>query len=164
MRRILILFPLLALASCMSKEPSKVDTKTIKRGILDYDKDTLNGYSFESLVEKKFKEFYDLNVLLKNYPNFKQDIEKRIENFTSGTRKIFQINDSVKVSNIRQKGPFVKVSDSTEMTHVLFDIITTKEIKTDSVMAFITTIKLQLDNEEVTSTKVKFKRLVFAQF
>jgi hypothetical protein len=159
MRKIWILLPLLVVASCMSKEPTKTSKRTLKREV----KDSLHNYSFESLIEGKFKEFYDLNVLLKEYPKFKNDIEQRMESFASGRHTIFHIHDSIKVVNIRQKGPFVKVSDSTETTHVLFDIITNTKSTTDSVMAFITKKKAQLDNKEVTSTKVKFREFVMAE-
>jgi hypothetical protein len=164
MRRIWMLVLLFVIVSCSDNKAPTMNTKKLKsRGWLNKTRDSLSNYSFESLVEKKFKEFYNLNVLLKDYPDFKNDIESRIENFTTGRRKIFQINDSIKVVNIRQKGPFIKVSDSTDMTQVLFDVITDTEIKTDSVTAFITKKKLLIDGEEVTSTKVKFTRIVISK-
>lgn len=164
MRRIWILFPLLAVVSCISKSPKSNDDEIIKKRLPYTAKDSLGEYSFQSLIETKFEEFYNLNVLLKNYPDFKKDIENRLENFTSGTRKIFHINDSIQVVNIRQNGPFVKISDSTEMTHVLFDIVSDHQTKTDTVVAFITKKKAHIDNKEVTSTKVKFTRVLVAQF
>lgn len=163
MRRLVIFFIPFVIVSCMSKEPDKtLNLEEMDEVLYDIDskeEDPEVSYSFESLIEEKFKEFYDLNVLLRDYPNFKEDIETRINNFTTGTRKIFEINDSIKILNIRQKGPLVQVSDSLEMTNVLFDVITESRIKTDSVVAFITKKKLKIDGKEVVSKKVKFTRI-----
>jgi len=155
MRKLIILLIPILIISCSTKENSSSDSKFAP---------TEDSFSTENLIEKKFKEFYDLNTLLKSYPDFKEDIEKRIENFTTGTRAIFEINDSIKIVNIRQKGAFIKVSDSVDMTHVLFDVITDTHIKTDSVLAFITKKKVLIDNEEVISSKVKFTRVVVQDF
>lgn len=117
-----------------------------------------------SLIEQKFKEFYDLNVLLKNYPDFKSDIERRIQNFTSNSETIFELNDSISITNIRQKGVLIQVSDSVQMTHVLFDVVSKNQKKTDSVLAFISKKKIYIDSEEVIATKVKFTRVVIQNF
>ena len=155
MRKLIILLIPILIISCSTKENSSSDSKFAP---------TKDSFSTENLIEKKFKEFYDLNTLLKSYPEFKEDIEKRIENFTTGTRDIFEINDSIKILNIRQKGAFIKVSDSVDMTHVLFDVITDTHIKTDSVLAFITKKKVLIDDEEVISSKVKFTRVVIQNY
>ena len=155
MRKLIILFIPLLIVSCMSKENSRSDSRFLPEKV---------DFSTENLIEKKFKEFYDLNTLLKNYPQFKESIENRIDNFTTGERRIFEINDSITILNIRQKGAFIKVSDSVDMTHVLFDIINDTQIKTDSVVAFITKKKVLIDDEEVTSSKVKFTRVVIQDF
>ena len=155
------IIPLLII-SCNSKEATNRNKKSSDNdyffGIINSSKK--NG----SLIEKKFKEFYDLNTLLKKYPNFKENIEKRIDNFTTGTSVIFDLTDSLKITNIRQQGGLTKISDSVQMTKVLFDIVSGNMTKTDSVLAFITKKKVLIDSEEVISTKVKFTRVTVIKF
>ena len=149
-KTILYLIPFLII-SCHSKSP-EVDR---------FSPSSFNGnkkYSNKTLIEEKFQEFYDLNALLIKFPDFKDDIENRISNFTTNTKKIFDLTDSIKIKNIRQEGELIKISDSVQMTKVLFDIVLENSVKTDSVLAFITQKKIVIDSEEITSTKVKFTK------
>ena len=76
MRRIILFFMPFLIFSCNSHERrSLVNTESTK---------SFKSESFESLIEEKFQEFYNLNILLRDYPDFKEDIEKRINNFTTG--------------------------------------------------------------------------------
>ena len=70
MRKLIILFIPLLIVSCMSKENSRSDSRFLPEKV---------DFSTENLIEKKFKEFYDLNTLLKNYPQFKESIENRMK-------------------------------------------------------------------------------------
>jgi hypothetical protein len=155
MRNIILILIALFIISCsndssiISKEKSVVFNKE---------------YSNETLLEEKFKEFYDLNILLKKYPDFKDDIEQRIKNFTSNPESIFELNDSTKIKNIQQKGALIKVSDSVQMTQVVYDLVTENSIKKDSVLAFITSSKVIIDSEEIISTKVNFTRVVIRKY
>lgn len=155
MRHAVLIFILLFIFSCNESSPSISKERK---------SNSYKEYTDGTLLEEKFKEFYDLNVLLKEYPEFKEDIENRIRNFTTSPRAVFKLNDSLKIKNIRQKGSFIKVSDSVQMTTVYFDLISGKTTKTDSVIAFITKKKMIIDSEEVISTKVKFTRVVIQKF
>lgn len=154
MRKVFILL-ILFLASCKSENSMESNSKVVN---------SFEEYSNEDLLEEKFKEFYDLNILLKKYPQFKDDIEQRIKNFTSNPESIFELNDSTKIKNIQQKGALIKISDSVQMTQVVYDLVTENSVKKDSVLAFITSSKVIIDSEEITSTKVNFTRVVIQKY
>ena len=157
MRRILIFCIPFFLMSCSG---NKADTMTNESSDKTFFMSTIESaeISSESLVEKKFKEFYNLNMLLTAYPDFKKDIEQRIKDFTSGEKAIFERDDSIQIANIRQSGALIKESDSLERTYILFDVIRQTETKTDSVLVLITKKNVNIDGESITSTKVKFAR------
>lgn len=157
MRKMYVFLVLLILSSCnnYSPENSKSDFEVTESLLENME---------SSFSEKKFKEFYDLNILLRDYPDFKEDLEKRIDNFITENGKIFEINDSIKIVNIRQKESPTKLSDSVELTQILFDIRNKNNIKTDSVYALITKKKIVIDGKEVTSKKVKFTREIGENF
>jgi predicted patatin/cPLA2 family phospholipase len=157
MRKMYVFFVVLILSSCNNYSP---ENSTNNFEVTE----SLMVNTESSLSEKKFKEFYDLNILLKDYPDFKEDIEKRIDKFMTGEGTIFDINDSIKIENIRQKESLTKLSDSLEMTQILFDIRTKNGIKTDSVYALVTKKKIIIDGKEVVSKKVKFAREITKNF
>jgi hypothetical protein len=157
MRKMYVFFALLILSACNNYSPEN-SAKTFEVT------ESLMENIESSFSEKKFKEFYDLNILLRDYPDFKEDIEKQIDNFITGEGTIFNIKDSLKIENIRQKELPTKLSDSIEMTQVLFDIKIKNEIKTDSVYAIIMKKKIIIDGKEVISKKVKFTREITENF
>lgn len=114
--------------------------------------------SMKKVLENKFKELYDLNLLKKKFPEFKNDIDRRIQNFTFNHEVNFEFQDSIRISNIRQKGGLIKISDSVQMAKVVFDLTSQNSTKTDSVFAFITKKEAIIDSEKVFLTKVQFSR------
>lgn len=157
MRKMYVFFVLIILSSCNNYSPEN----SIKMFEVT---ESLMENTESSFSEKKFKEFYDLNILLRDYPDFKEDIEQQIGNFITGEETIFNISDSLKIENIRQKELPTRLSDSVEMTQMLFDIKTKNEIKTDSVYAIIMKKKIIMDGKEVISKKVKFTREITENF
>jgi hypothetical protein len=104
----------------------------------------------------KFHEFYDVVSLKRDYPELGEEIKERLGNFTLNDINILRLQDSTKISNIRVKGPFLKISDTKEMTIVLFDLETHKIIKTDSLQAILTVNTLRIDGELIRSNKLRF--------
>jgi len=154
----LFIIPLF-IVSCNSKTPEYNEYKIVRGNSYNFD-----SKSTESLLEKKFKEFYDLNILLNKYPDFKESIENRIKNFISNSETIFELNDSVSVKNIRQEGLLTTISDSVQLTKIYYDLVSENSTEKDSVFAFITKKRVMIDDEEVFSTKVKFTRVVIKDF
>ena len=163
MKRIVLFILPLLIISCNNKERVNEVDSDVKSFYFLTDVDS-SSYSKKSLIEEKFKEFYDLNILLKKYPDFKEGIENRIKNFISNSETIFELNDSLSVKNIRQEGPLTKISDSVQMTKIYYDLVSENSTEKDSVFAFITKKKIMIDEEEVLSTKVKFTRVVIQKF
>lgn len=66
------------------------------------------------------------------------------------------MQDTAKISNIRVKGSFLKISNSEEKAIVLFDLKINKQIQTDSLQAILMVNTLQIDGKLVRSNKVRF--------
>lgn len=86
MRNIILMLIALFIISCSNNSPISKETT------VDFNS---KEYSSAKFIEEKFKEFYDLNTLLIKYPSFKEDIEKRIQNFTLDYKLNFDLIDSL---------------------------------------------------------------------
>lgn len=158
MRNIIFIVILLLVTSC------NTDTHENKEVVKKNTKSSVENFK-KSMVEEKFMELYDLNTLfLKNKRTIYWHIERRIKRFSTNSELILLIqSDSIRVKNIRHDRSLIKLSDSVEMTKIYFDLVSEKETKTDSILAFITSKKMMIDSEEVLTCKVKFAREILRE-
>lgn len=117
------------------------------------DENKVKEYSTNSLVKEKFLEFYDLNLLLENNPQFKENINKRLYSFTSDSSRILNLNKDSEIKNIK-----IIKNNSNINLKLLFEIETNNSSKKDSLLAIILEEQIILDGKKIIAKKVKFSR------
>jgi len=154
MRKIIFLVSLFVLISC-ANNTAKLDEKSI----ID-DTFSVKKYSTSSLVKEKFLEFYDLKLLLKSKPEFKESIDSRLANFKLDSDNILDLRDDSKISNIKTTEILINKSNDSDSIGVklLFDIEEKNKTKKESVIGIVTKEDIIIDNKRIYSSKVKFRR------
>jgi len=131
----------------MSSEVSPVDRIALEE-----------SFAFQYVTQQKLQDYYDLMVLLKQYPEFKEDITLQLKEISKEKITIPDYTQLIRIENLQQLGDIQQVSDSIQKIDLQFDIIDNTNIKKDTITAQIITKKIQLDNTEVVSTKIVFSK------
>jgi hypothetical protein len=152
MKKIMLIIIVLAINSCHNS-PSLNTLNEMEMG--DY---SAKMYSTQILIKEKFLEFYDLNLLLKNNLSFQNKIKERLKSFTLDSLPVLDLSKDSKIENIQQKGMIINLSDSIQKTKLIFNVLSKKNLRKDSISVFIFKKKLRIHSDVVISTKVKFSR------
>lgn len=152
MRKIILLVSLIFLVSCAKNVPVLNEKSDIEETFL------VKEYSIPSLVKEKFLEFYDLKILLKNKPEFKESIEKRLSNFKLDSSNILELNRNSTIKNLKIiESDSLNINTSLRLK-IIFDINEKTTSKKDSLIVFVFEKNFTLDGEKITSKKIKFAR------
>lgn len=115
--------------------------------------------SLEELTSQKLLDYYDLLRLLEGSSTaFKEDITKQLSALTKEPFSEMDSLDGISIRNIHQIGSVEKISDSVQKIKLNYDIFFNDTVKTDSIIALITTKALLVDGAETKSTNVTFTR------
>jgi hypothetical protein len=118
-----------------------------------------NEITLEQLTSLKLKAYFELFTLQKKHPVFKHEVEKRLKSFTKAGSLSKDSFPSVVVSNIKQVGKVIKVSDSVVKLRLDYDKLSENDTGADSVHIFITTINIRLDEIQTGSNEIIFERI-----
>jgi len=117
------------------------------------DESFVKEYSENSLIKEKFLEFYDLNLLLENKPEFKKNIKERLYYFTLDSNKVLNLNKTSKIKKVN-----ITKCNSENAFKISFELKSEGFIKKDSIFATIIEQNIVLDLKKTTASKVKFSR------
>ena len=123
--------------------------------------DASNTFIYKELAAQKLQDYFDLLVLQKHHPEFKEDIHNQLQKLLTDSIAIPNIAQKVIIKNVQQISDIQHISDSVQKVVIRFDITFNHTIKTDSIVAIIKTKKINLDNKEVISTKISFLKEKF---
>tara|TARA_R110002050_G_scaffold342_4_gene2218 strand:- start:105 stop:551 length:447 start_codon:yes stop_codon:yes gene_type:complete len=146
MKNIVLLISFMLMISCSNNKSFENKESLV-------DENPVKNYSINSLVKEKFLEFYDLNLLLENNPQFEKNIKERLSYFTLDSNKILTLNKASKIKNIK-----IIKNNSDINLKLLFDIEFNNSSKKDSLRVIIIEEQVILDANTITATKVKFSR------
>lgn len=152
MRKIVFLVSFIILVSCANNSPTADENSITEEAFL------VKEYSTNSLVKEKFLEFYDLKVLLENKPEFKEVIAKRLASFKIDSNTILEISKNSKIKNFEITEPDSININAYSKLKIIFEIDDQITSKKDSLIVFIFEEYFTLDDEKVTSKKIKFTR------
>ncbi len=164
MRRLLYIALIINVLSCakQSKEaPIEVDAVEIQENMVlesPMAKKADEGFAFQQLTQQKLQEYYDLIVLQKQHPEFKEDINSQLKEL-SRAKILVDASEEVQIKNVQQIGKSEQASDTIQKIRIRFDVVGTNSTRTDTLTAIIKTKKMMLDNKEVVSTKVVFLQI-----
>ena len=152
MRKIILLISFFIIISCANNSPISNE-----KSIID-DTFTVKEYSTSSFVEEKFLEFYDLKLLLKNKPEFKEVIEKRLASFKIDSNTILEISKNSKIKNFEIiKSDSLNINAYSKLK-IVFEVDNEKASNKDSLIVYVFEKDFTLDGEKTTSKKIKFSR------
>ncbi len=160
MKKVLYITLLLIVFSCSEakREAPLMDTEATEMSPEAYPIENIaleESFTFQHLTQQKLQDYYDLVVLLRQHPEFKEDITSQLREL-SKDEIITNHAQPIRIENVQQLGKSEQVSDSIQKINIQFDIIDENIIKKDTIIALIKTKKIQLDDTEVISTKIVF--------
>jgi hypothetical protein len=110
------------------------------------------------LVNQKLQEFYDLLALQNHHPEFTGVVAEQLKNYTKDSVSNFKTDKVVIIKNIRQLGYVIAINDTTQKIKLTYTKMV-KNIKTvDTIYALIFNKTILIDNEPLTSSKVRFSK------
>lgn len=115
--------------------------------------------TLEHLTSQKLQNYFELLQLQKKHPQFKDEIEEQLKSFTKEGMIISNAFEGITVSNIKQIGKVVKVSDSVVKLKLVYDRVSENNTREDSIYAFITTKNIYLDDKQTVSNEIVFERI-----
>ncbi len=115
--------------------------------------------TLEQITSQKLKEYFELVQLRNKHPQFKEEIEEQLKSFTRPGILESDKFDVVDISNIRQIGAIVKVSDSVVKLKLIYDKVLNNSTMTDSIRAVILTKNIHLDEKRIVSNEITFERI-----
>jgi hypothetical protein len=115
-------------------------------------------FLYQQLTNQKLQDYFDLLLLQKNHPEFKNDIIKQLQDISDEQRTISATANNIKIQNIKQIGMPQKLSESVQKLTLSFDIVIGKTRQKDTIFAMINAKKISLDGKEFVSTKVFFSK------
>lgn len=118
----------------------------------------LSPISYENLATQKLIDYFDLLRLKQEHPEFENDIILQLQGFSTDSLSIVQYEKIDSIKNIRQVGAVLKASDSIQKMRLYFDIVSGDKIKSDSILATISTKSVMIDDEMISTNKVTFRK------
>ena len=156
MRKILSLIILIFLIySCSrSKEMKPVNYSYKKESVIEKPVIITEQFKYQIITKQKLQEYYDLLVLQKKHPEFKNDILAQLQKISSINKKLKDTN-SIKINNLELISTN-KTSETERRIKISFDVISNNKIKKDTTIVLIKTKKVIIDNRELVSNKIRF--------
>lgn len=156
MRKILSLIILIFLIySCSrSKEMKPVNYSYKKETVIEKSAIITEPFKYQIITKQKLQEYYDLLVLQKKHPEFKDDILAQLQKISSINKKLKDTN-SIKINNLELISTN-KTSETERRIKISFDVISNNKIKKDTTIVLIKTKKVIIDNRELVSNKIRF--------
>jgi len=156
MRKILSLIILIFLIySCSrSKEMKPVNYSYKKESVIEKPAIITEQFKYQIITKQKLQEYYDLLVLQKKHPEFKDDILAQLQKISSINKKLKDTN-SIKINNLELISTN-KTSETERRIKISFDVISNNKIKKDTTIVLIKTKKVIIDNRELVSNKIRF--------
>ncbi|WP_026776048.1 hypothetical protein [Polaribacter sp. Hel_I_88] len=146
MKIIFFLISFMLIISCSNKKSFNNKESLV-------DEITVKEYSSNSVVKEKFLEFYDLNILLENNPQFTENIKERLNHFKLDSSKVLYLQKTSKIKDIK----IIKHNSETTFK-ILFNLETGNLKQRDSVLAKFFEEEIIIEDTITKSTKVKFSR------
>lgn len=158
MRTVISLCLILMFVSCVSNK-KEADVLLKNPSIIDtYTKGSAKEFNYNYITSEKLQEFYELLLLEKTYPEFKDDIALQIKSMSSEDIKIPDSINVIAVKNVKQIGPINQISNTVQEIKLSFDVVTNTTTYKDSIYAKLTTNRITKEGSKLLSTKITFSK------
>jgi len=130
-----------------------------KSANFQYDTHT-NIFLLKNTITQKLQEFYDLQLLLQQYPEFKEEISSQLDRFGAVQKILPDHVTAIKIKEIEFIGMLTQLNDSTFSQKLLFSkALNTTQVKKDSIAVIIHLSRVNLDDKENINTLFTFTKL-----
>ncbi|MGV6830542.1 MAG: hypothetical protein ACWA5P_03140 [bacterium] len=126
----------------------------------------MDGFTFAvpesplmKITEQKTREYFDLIQLKKKHPKFQDDIILQLLKFSNDSTIGSNYTDDFRLDNIQIIEYLETNSTSIKKVKLYFDVIEGQSKFRDSIYALIDQKPITIDNEEINSYKVMFKKI-----
>ncbi len=171
MKKICYILISLAIVSCAKDKSKNMEAITVEAAEVNYeiadDKTYLkadNGtkeFLYENIASQKLLDLYDLSLLQKRHPEFKEDINAQLKELTADSIVVNNYRDKVSIQNIHQDGPLTRVSDSVQEMKLYFNIVSNGTITADSIYVKIISKTITLEDKNMITSKIRFSKSEF---
>ncbi|MBJ2175302.1 hypothetical protein JBL43_13695 [Aureibaculum sp. A20] len=158
MKRISIYIVLFLIASC-SKAPKDTNIMNNDSSIKKYYEVDTEDFQYQNMSKQKLQDLFDLLVLQKEYPEFNQDITDQLNEIYDGEISISDKIKDIAIKSIKVIEPIKKLSDSLQSLKICFEVQSNLGITNDSLLVIIKTKKIVLDDQDLESKKLMFKKI-----
>lgn len=110
------------------------------------------------LINQKLQEFYDLLALQNQHPEFMDEVAEQLKNYTQDSISNFKVDKVVVIKDIRRLGNVIRVNDSSEKIKLTYTKMVDNIKTVDTIYAIISNKTILVDNEPLTSNKVRFSK------
>jgi len=115
-------------------------------------------FSQEDLAKQKLQDYLDLIVLRNAHPAFESDIKSQLQKLSNDGSLLLSNDRDAVYENIRLKNIVTTSEDIEQKVAFYVDIISEGNRTTDSITAILTKKRIDIDGEELISTKVRFEK------
>lgn len=159
MKNSIYIFSILLFFSCSNRSEKNSFNDDILVSDIEVEMESFEvapeSFKYKELSHQKLQEMYDLMSLKQSSPKFHEIIQLQLEAYTDEVEEI-SIDEDVKIENLELKEDIITVSDSIQKMKLYYDLVSNNTIKKDSIWMTIINKTIRLENELVTTKKVKF--------
>jgi membrane-associated HD superfamily phosphohydrolase len=118
----------------------------------------LNRSFTVSMVQQKLQELADLEFLIHQHPEFKEEIKNELDELSKDDIQLTREESKAEITNVQQIDEAQKINDSVTEIKLSFDIVSDKSTRKDTLFATLITKMILLDGLEKTASKISFRR------
>ncbi|WP_412986349.1 hypothetical protein [Pontimicrobium sp. IMCC45349] len=162
MKKLGYILNFMILASCMNSA-NEAEMKSIEPVFAtesmdndDFFSYTASDFNNTQLAAQKLQEYYDLSLLKQQHPEFENDIKLQLENLGELTLNLPKTARSINIDSVTELSKET-LTDSTKRIVLKYTSNSDRGKTTDTISAIIKTKTITVDNQPITTTKLKFK-------
>ena len=134
-----------------------IDSTTIyyRFGTINNDYQTNFKRNQSSIIEQKLQEYYDLLLLEKTHPEFKQETQEQLDRLANFKAIVNDTTANIRITNMR----YISGRQFENSSELFYTIFYSNNKQKDSIRTIIKSTKLKVNNDTLYDQKVRFERL-----
>jgi hypothetical protein len=118
-----------------------------------------SSFTKTDLIEQKLQELYDLSLLMQLHPKFDEELIDQIRSISDSKIRLTEKADSIKINNLTQIGDVNIKSVSISEVKFSYEVLYNNKVLTDSILAIVKIQNIEIDGENFSATKIRFKKI-----
>ena len=111
------------------------------------------NFSEFNIIEEKLQDLYDISFYVSKHPEFENDVLK------DNSGLIENLDEAAIISNLKPLTPIEAINDSIKSVVIEYAIKSGQLKRIDTVKAILSSKKIIIENEEISSLDIRFSKL-----